>query len=301
MKNLLTVSIGVTAFNEENNIRKHLISILKQREKGFCIKEIIVVSDASTDKTVDKIKAIKDKRIALVEGKVRRGQNVRYNNILKQTTTDIIVFLEADTILKNDSYLAQLIEPFRQDPNVSLTYGSSFPVPASEGAFFGKMLIFVESLKENMLRRLSPDSLYFCGSGKALVRSRFQNFSWPSNVPEDAYIYLYSKKKKLKTLDRPAAVVLYKSPANFWDYAKKSSRFYKGKDQLEKYFSQEMLVKSYQYPKKWLWTFLIKGIYLNPIYMIAYIFISLSSKIYKLFTPEFTNLWSPSQSTKILK
>jgi len=51
MKKLITVSIGIPAYNEEANIGKLLSSLIKQKEAGFIIKEIIVVSDQSTDKT----------------------------------------------------------------------------------------------------------------------------------------------------------------------------------------------------------------------------------------------------------
>ncbi len=49
----MDISVGVIAYNEENNIANLLDSLLKQSAR---IKEIVVVSSGSTDKTNEIVK-----------------------------------------------------------------------------------------------------------------------------------------------------------------------------------------------------------------------------------------------------
>ena len=112
MKNKLTVTVGIAAYNEDNNIQNLLRSIITQKEIDFHVKEIIIISDGSSDKTVEKVRGVQDKRITLLDEKERVGQNVRQNSIFKKAKGDIIVLLEADTILKDSKYLYELIKPF---------------------------------------------------------------------------------------------------------------------------------------------------------------------------------------------
>ena len=72
----LSVSIGICAYNEEQNIGGLLSALLKQRAKTVLIKEIIVVSSACTDNTdwIVKEYSKKYKRVKLVTQKVRKGK-----------------------------------------------------------------------------------------------------------------------------------------------------------------------------------------------------------------------------------
>ena len=47
----MDVSVGIMAFNEEGNISRLLEALLNQDIEEIRIKEVIVVSDGSTDKT----------------------------------------------------------------------------------------------------------------------------------------------------------------------------------------------------------------------------------------------------------
>ena len=66
MAKKLSVSVGIPALNEELNIKQLLTAILRQEEDSFVLREIIVVSDGSTDETVALAKSIKDKRIRVI-------------------------------------------------------------------------------------------------------------------------------------------------------------------------------------------------------------------------------------------
>ena len=58
-----TVTVALSAYNEEKNIKSFLESVLSQREESYVLKEIWVYSDVSTDKTVEIAKSIKSTKI----------------------------------------------------------------------------------------------------------------------------------------------------------------------------------------------------------------------------------------------
>ena len=82
----LTVTIGVPAFNEGQNMRFLLRSLLKQTETNFIVQKIIIVSDASTDNTNEIISNTKDSRVQLIVNKVREGQINSQNKIFSLAT-----------------------------------------------------------------------------------------------------------------------------------------------------------------------------------------------------------------------
>src|SRR3989304_6841543 len=101
-KKRLTVTIGTAAFNEENNIKIMLESVVGQKEKNIIIKEIIVLSDGSTDRTVEIAESFKDKRIRVVDSRKRLGQPSRIAQLLKMFKSDALVLIDSDMILSDE-------------------------------------------------------------------------------------------------------------------------------------------------------------------------------------------------------
>lgn len=301
MKNKLKVTVGISAYNEESNIQYLLNRIITQKEIDFKILEIIVISDGSIDKTVDKVREVQDKRMVLFDEKERVGQNIRQNSIFKKAKGDIVVLLEADTILKDSNYLYELIRPFISLKNISMTYGYSLPIPLRGGGFFERMLTFVETLKQKKLDTLGNGNLYLCGTGRAFSKEMSKTFSWPKGVPEDTYTFLYCKKNGLKMVFTPNAIVHFRSPANFSDYIKKAIKFNKGQSKLKKYFSDSLLSHYYKLKSSWIISLFLEGFYRKPRFMTAYLFVNLAKRILSLFFPEYNPLWEVSSSTKLLK
>ena len=71
---LTSLSIGIPAYNEEGNITFLVNSILKQKLSGFILKEIIIVCDGCSDKTVSLVKSLKNNKIKLIVNSQRQGK-----------------------------------------------------------------------------------------------------------------------------------------------------------------------------------------------------------------------------------
>lgn len=107
MKDRLTISALIPAYNEENNIGQ-IISILK---KSLLIDEIICINDGSDDNTLRIIQAISG--IQVINLKKNSGKANAIVLGLKKATGEIVVFVDADMIgLKNDS-IKKLITPLQ--------------------------------------------------------------------------------------------------------------------------------------------------------------------------------------------
>lgn len=91
--NVLPISVIVPAFNREHTIERCVRSILIQ-DPGP--REIVVVDDGSTDRTVEKVAAIPDSRIRIHPLSANRGAQVARNEGLHICTQPWITLLDSD-------------------------------------------------------------------------------------------------------------------------------------------------------------------------------------------------------------
>ncbi len=105
-----TVSILITAYNEEKNIRKTIenkISLRYPKEK----LEIIVMSDASTDRTDLIVSDYSSDGVQLFRQGKRGGKTAALNVAANHATGEILVFSDANSIYEPDA-LRHLVQNF---------------------------------------------------------------------------------------------------------------------------------------------------------------------------------------------
>lgn len=129
LKTTPTITIGIIALNEEQNIYKMLQSVLSQNEDTYQIEKILIISDGSTDNTVEEIKKVKDKRIEFHAFKNRIGKSSHLNTVFQKTETDILVLFDADIFLKSTDTIAHLIQPLLKSKTIMFVGGSPHPTP----------------------------------------------------------------------------------------------------------------------------------------------------------------------------
>lgn len=141
------LSVIIPVYNEEKTIVESIRNVLKTRLKGIP-KEIIVVNDGSKDKTLSKIKTIKDRRVKLINKKKNTGKGAAIKDALKIVSGDVIVIQDADLEYEPREYL-NLLAPIKNDL-ADVVYGSRFT-----GSGPHRVLFFWHMLGNKFLTLLS--------------------------------------------------------------------------------------------------------------------------------------------------
>lgn len=103
----------VSCYNEEGVIREKLENCLSLDYPKDRL-EVIVVSDASTDRTDEIVMEFADRKIQLIRQNQRMGKTPGLNLAVPYTKGEIIVFSDANAIYEPDS-LVKLVENFADD------------------------------------------------------------------------------------------------------------------------------------------------------------------------------------------
>ncbi len=294
MKKTLSLSIGISAYNEEANIKSLLESLLQQQTEGFSLKEIIVISDGSTDQTVQKVKEIQNKRITVISFSQKRGKSYRLNQLFKLFQGDVLFLLDADIFIKDTDVFSKIIKQsnFKKDGIVSV---NAEPLPAH--TFFEKVLassVFV--LKEIAGKwNNGKNYLAFKGCFLGFDKTLAQSIRIPNNVVnDDAYLYFFARKKGFQSRYIQDATLFYKSPTTFTDHLKQSSRYQNSQKELEKYFTN--LQKEYTIPRTLCVKSILHCFVQNPIYLSCYIIVRYMAKFKR--EKKLQSAWRVAASTK---
>ena len=89
----------IAAYNEEASIRQKVENSLALAELGGFDVQVIVVSDGSTDRTVEQVNSVSDERVHLVELEGRSGKALALNRILPLATNEIVIFTDANSLV----------------------------------------------------------------------------------------------------------------------------------------------------------------------------------------------------------
>ena len=107
------VSICIPVYNAEKTIAKTIASILAQTYTDF---ELIIVDNASTDKSVDIVKSFQDPRISLIEYHTHLpNAELNWDRCFYHAKGEYMAIFHADDIYLPDMIKRQ-IETFRNDP-----------------------------------------------------------------------------------------------------------------------------------------------------------------------------------------
>jgi glycosyltransferase involved in cell wall biosynthesis len=93
------ISVCIATYNGEQFILEQITSILTQLAAN---DEVIISDDNSTDKTLNLIKTLNDKRIKIYINTGEKGYSSNFENALKQATGDYIFLSDQDDIWKNN-------------------------------------------------------------------------------------------------------------------------------------------------------------------------------------------------------
>ncbi|MDP3941218.1 MAG: glycosyltransferase family 2 protein [bacterium] len=299
-KNTLTVTIGIPAYNEERNIESLLKILLSQKEKGFTLRNIIVVSDASTDRTAEIVKSIKNKRVVLVVNKNRLGQNVSQNIIFSMVKTDVVVLFEADTRPSNNSYLSRLLSPLRTSKDVGFAYGNIEPIGSK--SLVGRVIDTQFLIYHNVLLRQRGPSFFTSGrSGRAFMSIVYKRLRWPADVPEDAYAHFWCKNNAVRIAFSSGAVTYFKTPQTKRDFFVAYHKINTARTALMKHFPAALLRSHFKRDLVFSLTILMSFILSSPLYFVMYGYLQILLLVgRKNFGIHYPKKWPSMTSTKTL-
>lgn len=219
-----SVTVGISAYNEQYNIRSIIKQALAQKRQGWRLKEVLVVTDGCTDDTVKICKSIKSKYLRLIEGKKRKGINYRLKQILHAFRGDLLVKFDADIAVKNEHVITHMVKPFLANPRVMLVGGNSLPYPPKtfiEKAVYSTFEVFYES--RTTLR--GGHNVFGCTGSILAFRKKFAREVKPHGFAnEDAFVYLACISRGYLFRYVKAAVIYYRLPKNTRDYIKQVLR-----------------------------------------------------------------------------
>lgn len=108
------VTVLMTLYNKGPYVEEALRSVLAQTFTDF---ELLVVDDASTDGGLDKVKAISDPRIRILESAVNTGRAAAANRGYDAATGDYVAVLDADDLMHPER-LAKQVDFMDAHPDV---------------------------------------------------------------------------------------------------------------------------------------------------------------------------------------
>mgnify|MGYP001626231650 CR=1 FL=1 len=229
----LDVSIGVCAYNEENNIGNLLNNLCRQFiPKPFIIREIIVVSSGSTDRTDEIVQKIaeKDARVKLVSEEERKGKAHALNLFLERAKGEILVVVSADTEPKNGS-VARLLEAIKGDVGGACAK----TIPNYKKTVLGVFYNFLWRVHNRMLfKEMLNGNLSHLGGDMWAIRRGIITKIPPNIINDDAFIGIALKRKGWRVVFVPDAEVFIRCPCTPLEYISQRERVLIGHKQIEK-------------------------------------------------------------------
>ena len=263
-----TLTIGIPAYNEEKNIGSLIRAILAEPIVTAQLKEIIVVSDASIDRTDAIVREIKDRRVRLIRNETRRGNGGSQEAIMAETKTDILVLLDAD-ILPVPGSIDLLIAPLIADKHIGLVSGRI--IPAGPRTFVERVLAEMHLFKNRLFLSLPRQNVYLCfGPARAFSKEFYSVFTYIDNCPTDALSYFAVLKAGLGFAYAHEARFIFRCPSTLGDHAKQSLRFAASRQSLEQIFGKAEVDEAYRLPLKTLLPALAQELLIHPVLLVSY-------------------------------
>jgi cellulose synthase/poly-beta-1,6-N-acetylglucosamine synthase-like glycosyltransferase len=217
---MIRTSVGIMAYNEEQNIGKLLEALTSQSLSSVSIDHIVVVSSGSTDRTSQIVKewAARDERIQLVEQARREGKASAINLFLERARGDVFVLESGDTIPAPDC-VQSLIAPFAE-PNVGMT--GARPVPVDDPKSFMGFVVHMLWRLHHKLALKSPKL------GEMVAFRSYVRSIPPETAVDEASIEAIVIEAGQELRYAPSAIVYNKGAANVRDFLKQRRRIYAG-------------------------------------------------------------------------
>ncbi len=197
------VSLIITAFNEENNIRRKIENSLALNYPEDKL-EIIVVSDGSTDNTEDIVRSFEDKGIKLLASSEREGKHFGQGKGVEIAKSELLVFSDVSTFLKSDA-VENIIENFA-DPKIGCISGQD-EIKSERFSSQGEGFYVRYEMELRALESASNSLVGVSGSFFAIRKILCEN--WIGNLSSDFYLPIMTYMNGYRTVLEETAIGYY--------------------------------------------------------------------------------------------
>ncbi|MFW6125646.1 MAG: glycosyltransferase [Chloroflexota bacterium] len=251
---VMTVDVVVPAFNEASCIRGVLEDLSRARQEAwFQVKNIHVISDASTDGTDAIVRAFAatNPRVRLIRKEWRRGKQDSVNLALSITRADVIVFIDADVRMVDEYSLARLLEHMR-DGRTALVQGGLVRAIPSFTMHAAKLAAHFDWLLVGKLRTRKPLSWWSVdGRVMALSADFYRDLHLPLSLADDQFIFYSCIKQGRRFVWARDAVFYYGPPVSIWDFSHQWTRYFFYTRQSREYFGRKLVSEEMALPGLW--------------------------------------------------
>lgn len=244
-----SVTVAISALNEEKNIGRFLQSVLMQERVGFTLDEIWIFSDGSTDQTVNIARSFRHHTVKVFAYKNRIGKSRRLNEIYAKLKSDILVQSDADVTWAHSHVLRDIIRPLVENKQVAMCGGD--PRPTKPVTFTEKAVNCTFDAYHNFRNILRGGNNIFSADGRLLAYKKefIQRVTIPPNmIANDAFTYYCCIRAGYEYRYVESAVVYFRSPQNLVDQVKQNSRFLAAPIRMMKYFPKDLVRKESHVP-----------------------------------------------------
>lgn len=242
---LPTLSVGIPAHNESANIQKLIHSIFRQTRNNYTLDKIYIACDGCTDNTVLLVKKLRKKypNIVLSNDGARKGKVSRLNEIYKKNTSDLLLTLDGDILLKEKNMIDTLCAGITKGTKVV----AANIVPLKPTTLKAKLAYQNHTLWNNIRHELKDTNhianLY--GSATLLEKRFSKSVKYPKTITADEeYLFVTAYKQRAFAYCREAKV--YTKPAeSLHEFVKQGQRYKNERTYLLPYFGEEVLTMHY--------------------------------------------------------
>ncbi len=187
-----TVTVGVSVYNDEENILALLQSLIRQ---DVTINETLVVNDGSRDGTLNKLKEVSRAiastlNLRIIDLDRNMGFANALNIIFKASKSKYLIIVPSDVILSESDILKKMIEGCKTKKDVGLTCGWHKILIKNSFSPLARTYRFSSILLERLFKNIGPDILA-TGAIWAMPRRMYKSLQLPVDLYRiDAYIYL---------------------------------------------------------------------------------------------------------------
>ncbi|KKR50860.1 MAG: hypothetical protein UT84_C0005G0006 [Candidatus Curtissbacteria bacterium GW2011_GWA1_40_16] len=297
-----TITVAVSAYNEQANIKAFLESVLSQHEIGFKLKKIIVISDGSTDDTEKIVKSFRKTNIKLIAHRKRAGKSERLNEIYTALDSDILVQSDCDVVFSHPKVIHDLIQPILKDKRIGMCGGN--PKPLEAQTYLEKAVNYTCEAYGKFRSEVRGGDNLFSADGRLLAfRTSFIRFvRVPADmIANDAFAYFCCLYKGYKYKYVQSATVWYRSPQTVADQIRQNTRFLAAPIRLSKYFPRDLVERETKIPMRTYLLVMIKEFAKDPM-LCLYIFLINKYCAFRarLLEGSFDSKWSMATTTKEL-